>query len=172
MRRKLLESEFIEYYKDNYAALVQKTKILTRQAKVQIPENAEDIVQEVFMKVWQRLEKIDKSKVKEYISTAIYHKFFDHQKKYKTFSKNKEYTAKLLFEDMEPKQVLSVCLINVEDLECLSEKQKDLLRHLLSGGSIREYSDKEKVKFKAVHNRLYRIRKKLSYLKKPMGFKP
>jgi len=84
-------------------------------------DNAKDVVQDAFMKMWEKAESIDAKKAKSYIFTAAYHTMIDF------IRKNKRLISEAEVYRPEPSSSRSYSDVNEileEALEKLSEVQK------------------------------------------------
>jgi RNA polymerase sigma-70 factor (ECF subfamily) len=87
-------------------------------------DNAKDVVQEAFTKMWERAEDVDSSKAKSYIFTTAYHTMIDF------IRKNKRLVSEDEVYRPEPSSARSYSDLNeiLEDaLEKLSEVQKSVV---------------------------------------------
>jgi RNA polymerase sigma factor (sigma-70 family) len=87
-------------------------------------EDAKDVVQGAFEKMWVNREQVDNTKCKSYLFTIAYHQMIDH------IRKNKRISLKESFDDHDrgtEKQQYNTKRILGEALNQLSETQKSLV---------------------------------------------
>jgi RNA polymerase sigma factor (sigma-70 family) len=87
-------------------------------------EDARDVVQTAFEKMWRNREEIDPVKCKSYLFTVAYHQMIDHIRKIKRVQLREEFNDELKVQDRPAnnlKKVLEVAL------ERLSETQRSLV---------------------------------------------
>ena len=87
-------------------------------------EDAEDIVQTAFEKLWINREQVDNSKNKSYLFTVAYNQMIDHIRKQKRITLKDEFKAEAKTTDI---QEYSVKKILNEALQKLSETQRSLV---------------------------------------------
>ena len=87
-------------------------------------EDAEDIVQTAFEKLWINREQVDNSKSKSYLFTVAYNQMIDHIRKQKRITLKDEFKADAKITE---KQDYSVKKILDEALQKLSETQRSLV---------------------------------------------
>lgn len=122
-------------------------------------EKSKDIIQDVFEKVWKKVENIDFKKVKSYLFTSAYHTMLDYIKKDKRMTSlegskipekgyEKEYTGL--------SEVLEIALDTLPDIQ----KTVILLRDY-EGYSYQEIGEITELKEAQVKVYIYRARKAL-----------
>src|ERR1700749_4213282 len=62
-------------------------------------EDARDVVQTAFEKMWRNREEIDPEKCKSYLFTVAYHQMIDHIRKVKRVHLREEFNAELRVQD-------------------------------------------------------------------------
>lgn len=87
-------------------------------------EDAQDVVQTAFEKLWINKEQIDNTRSKSYLFTVAYHQMIDHIRKQKRITLKDEFNAEIKVID---KQEYSVKKILDEALQKLSETQRSLV---------------------------------------------
>jgi len=135
-------------------------------ARVSVREIAEDITQDVFIKVWNKRAYYDKKKggLRTWIFTIAVNTLRDHfrsQKRRPTVEELKEDTA----DEQEQYPDKEVALV-FSELKFLSEKDQNLLiLRYVDGLSLEEIGDVMKMKYTAVkvaiHRAVQKLRKRL-----------
>ncbi|MBC7949914.1 MAG: RNA polymerase sigma factor [Chitinophagaceae bacterium] len=87
-------------------------------------EDARDVVQTAFEKMWRNREEIDPVKCKSYLFTVAYHQMIDHIRKVKRVQLKEEFSAETRVHD-KPAHNLKKVL--EEALSRLSETQRSLV---------------------------------------------
>ena len=87
-------------------------------------EDAQDVVQTAFEKLWVNREQVDNERSKSYLFTVAYHQMIDHIRKQKRITLQEEFKAEASVID---KQQHSVKKILDEALHKLSETQRSLV---------------------------------------------
>lgn len=136
--------------------------------KMCAPGMAEDLIQEVYMKIWKSLESLnDMNKAKSWIYRICYHQAVDHyrKKKYLTTSLDQNDFNKSDTKDFE--NLLDHQKIVLLALNQLEPKQRiPLVMNIIEGFSLEEISHITKVSTGTLKSRLFYGRKKLqSFLK-------
>jgi len=129
-------------------------------------EDAEDIVQSAFEKLWIHKESVETAKAKSYLFTVAYHLLIDHTRKAKRISLQESFendTQTIYQENKALKKVLH------DALATLSETQRSLvLLKDYEGYSYEEIGEITKLTTDQVRVYLHRARLKLrSYLISP-----
>jgi len=129
-------------------------------------EDAEDIVQSAFEKLWIHKESVETAKAKSYLFTVTYHLLIDHTRKAKRISLQESFendTQTIYQENKALKKVLR------DALATLSETQRSLvLLKDYEGYSYEEIGEITKLTTDQVRVYLHRARLKLrSYLISP-----
>lgn len=126
-------------------------------------ERAQDVVQDVFEKVWNRIEEISYEKIKSYLFTAAYHTMLDVIKKEKRVSL---YDNEREFEQAYTKEYSGLNEVLDEALKTLPEIQRSvILLRDYEGYSYEEIGEITELKESQVKVYIYRARKALqSYL--------
>ncbi len=87
-------------------------------------ENAQDVVQTAFEKLWINREQIDNERSKSYLFTVAYHQMIDHIRKHKRITLQEDFKEEA---DTIDKQQYNVKKILDEALHKLSETQRSLV---------------------------------------------
>lgn len=87
-------------------------------------EDAQDVVQTAFEKLWINRDQIDNTRSKSYLFTVAYHQMIDHIRKQKRITLKDDFAADIKVID---KQEYSVKKILDEALQKLSETQRSLV---------------------------------------------
>ena len=85
-------------------------------------EVAKDITQDVFLKLWENLDKIDHSKVKSWLFTTAYHASIDYAKKAKRFQ-NEEFIPEKTIEPVSS----DLKKIVMDALDLLNDSQRTIV---------------------------------------------
>jgi len=122
-------------------------------------ERAQDIVQDVFEKVWKKVDELNYDKIKSYLFTAAYHTMLDVIKKEKRIS---HFDNEREFEQSHETSYTGLNEILEEALETLPEKQRTvvLLRDY-EGYSYDEIAEITGLKGSQVKVYIFRARKAL-----------
>jgi RNA polymerase sigma-70 factor (ECF subfamily) len=87
-------------------------------------EDARDVVQTAFEKMWRNREDVDAAKCKSYLFTVAYHQMIDHIRKVKRIQLREEFTPETRVHDRPANNLKKV----LEDaLSRLSETQRSLV---------------------------------------------
>ena len=122
-------------------------------------ERAQDVVQDVFEKVWKKVDEISAEKIKSYLFTAAYHTMLDVLKKDKSVS---HYENERVFEQSYSKEYSGVNEILENALNTLPEIQKNvILLRDHEGYSYEEIGEITNLKDSQVKVYIYRARKAL-----------
>ena len=151
-------NESVLFYADNVYRFIVKNLRHT--------EDAEDIVQSAFEKLWIHKDSVETAKTKSYLFTVAYHLLIDHTRKAKRISLQESFendTQTAYQENKALKKVLH------EALATLSETQRSLvLLKDYEGYSYEEIGEITKLTTDQVRVYLHRARLKLrSYLISP-----
>jgi RNA polymerase sigma-70 factor (ECF subfamily) len=87
-------------------------------------EDAQDIVQTAFEKLWINREKIDNERSKSYLFTVAYHQMIDHIRKQKRITLKDEFSAEASITDRQQHNVKKIL---DEALHKLGETQRSLV---------------------------------------------
>ncbi|HMP92044.1 MAG TPA: RNA polymerase sigma factor [Phnomibacter sp.] len=88
-------------------------------------EDAQDVVQSAFEKLWINRAQVDATKAKSYLFTIAYHQMIDHLRRTKRTSYKEEIPEGALGTHQQPKRYLKQVL--EEALNTLSETQRSLV---------------------------------------------
>ncbi len=110
-------NECVTKYADNVFRFIVKN---LRHA-----EDAEDVVQSAFEKLWINREKVDNAKAKSYLFTIAYNQMIDHLRKVKRMSYKDEIPDTALGSTSQPKLYLKKALEDA--LATLNETQRSLI---------------------------------------------
>ncbi|TMI73003.1 MAG: RNA polymerase sigma factor [Bacteroidetes bacterium] len=109
-------NECVKTYADNVYRFILKN--------LRHEEDAKDVVQTAFEKMWRNREDIDATKCKSYLFTVAYHQMIDHIRKVKRVQLKEEFNADLKVQDRPANNLKKV----LEDaLARLSETQRSLV---------------------------------------------
>lgn len=124
-------------------------------------ERAQDIVQDVFEKVWKKVDELSMDKIKSYLFTAAYHTMLDVIKKEKRIS---HFDNEREFEEVHSEQYSGLNEILEEALNTLPQIQKTvvLLRDY-EGYSYEEIGEITSLKESQVKVYIFRARKTLQF---------
>ncbi len=87
-------------------------------------EDARDVVQTAFEKMWRNREEVDNAKCKSYLFTVAYHQMIDHIRKVKRISLKEDFSDDTRVQYMAPQNLRKTL---EEALNRLSEIQKSLV---------------------------------------------
>jgi RNA polymerase sigma-70 factor (ECF subfamily) len=87
-------------------------------------EDARDVVQTAFEKMWRNRDEVDAAKSKSYLFTVAYHQMIDHIRKVKRIQLREEFSAESRIQD---KPVNNLKKILEQALQQLSETQRSLV---------------------------------------------
>ncbi|MEN8928336.1 MAG: RNA polymerase sigma factor [Flavobacteriales bacterium] len=141
----------IDLYADNLYRFVVKN--------MKNSEKAQDVVQDVFEKVWKKRKDIDAEKIKSYLFTAAYHTMLDVLKKEKRIT---NFESERDFEKSHTEAYSGINEILEAALETLPEIQKNvILLRDYEGYSYEEIGEITNLKNSQVKVYIYRARKSL-----------
>ncbi|MCC7401995.1 MAG: RNA polymerase sigma factor [Chitinophagaceae bacterium] len=109
-------NECVTSYADNVYRFILKN--------LRHEEDARDVVQTAFEKMWRNREGIDASKSKSYLFTVAYHQMIDHIRKVKRIQLKEEFNETI---KVQNKPVHNLKKILEEALARLSETQRSLV---------------------------------------------
>ena len=110
-------NECVKQYADNVYRFILKN--------LRHPEDAQDVVQGAFEKLWINREQVDAEKAKSYLFTIAYHQMIDHLRKVKRMHYKDEIPEQALGTEDQPKNYLKKTL--QEALATLTETQRNLV---------------------------------------------
>jgi RNA polymerase sigma-70 factor (ECF subfamily) len=110
-------NECVKQYADNVYRFIVKNLRHT--------EDAQDVVQSAFEKLWVNRDQVDPAKAKSYLFTIAYHQMIDHLRKVKRMSYKEEIPDGALGTHDQPKRYLKQVL--EEALATLNETQRSLV---------------------------------------------
>ena len=109
-------NECVTTYADNVYRFILKN--------LRHEEDARDVVQTAFEKMWRNREEVDAAKCKSYLFTVAYHQMIDHIRKVKRIQLREEFNDNVRIEN---RPVNNLKKILDEALNRLSETQKSLV---------------------------------------------
>lgn len=109
-------NECVNTYADNVFRFIVKN--------IKQEEDARDIVQTAFEKLWRNRDSVEPGKSKSYLFTIAYNQMIDHIRKSKRVILKEEFRAE---ERVESKQVNNIRKVLMEALNRLNETQKSLV---------------------------------------------
>ena len=109
-------NECVKTYADNVYRFILKN--------LRHEEDARDVVQTAFEKMWRNREEIDPVKCKSYLFTVAYHQMIDHIRKVKRMQLKEEFNAEAKVQDRPANNLKKVL---EEALSRLSETQRSLV---------------------------------------------
>ena len=109
-------NECVTAYADNVYRFILKN--------LRHEEDARDVVQTAFEKMWRNREEVDAQKSKSYLFTVAYHQMIDHIRKVKRIQLREEFSAETR---VESRPVNNLKKILDEALNRLSETQRSLV---------------------------------------------
>ena len=109
-------NECVKNYADNVYRFILKN--------LRHEEDARDVVQSSFEKMWRNREAIDTAKCKSYLFTVAYHQMIDHIRKVKRIQLVDEFAEKTYVDE---KPVHNLKKILEEALDRLNETQRSLV---------------------------------------------
>ena len=109
-------NECVNTYADNVYRFILKN--------LRHEEDARDVVQTAFEKMWRNREEVDAQKSKSYLFTVAYHQMIDHIRKVKRIQLREEFNDEAR---VESRPVNNLKKILDEALSRLSETQKSLV---------------------------------------------
>jgi RNA polymerase sigma-70 factor (ECF subfamily) len=109
-------NECVTTYADNVYRFILKN--------LRHEEDARDVVQTAFEKMWRNRDDIDAAKSKSYLFTVAYHQMIDHIRKVKRIQLREEFNEEL---KVQSKPVHNLKKVLVEALDRLNETQRSLV---------------------------------------------
>jgi len=109
-------NECVNTYADNVFRFIVKN--------LRHEEDARDVVQTAFEKMWRNRDEVDASKSKSYLFTVAYHQMIDHIRKNKRIQLKEEFSDEARVQDRPAHNMKKVL---EEALNRLSETQKSLV---------------------------------------------
>jgi RNA polymerase sigma factor (sigma-70 family) len=109
-------NECVKTYADNVYRFIVKN--------LRHEEDARDVVQTAFEKMWRNREEIDPVKCKSYLFTVAYHQMIDHIRKIKRVQLREEFSAEVKVQDKPANNLKKVL---EEALSRLGETQRSLV---------------------------------------------
>ncbi|HVT85489.1 MAG TPA: RNA polymerase sigma factor [Chitinophagaceae bacterium] len=109
-------NECVTTYADNVYRFILKN--------LRHEEDARDVVQTAFEKMWRNRDDVDASKSKSYLFTVAYHQMIDHIRKVKRIQLKEEFNDTTKVQD---KPVHNLKKVLEEALDRLSETQRSLV---------------------------------------------
>lgn len=109
-------NECVNTYADNVFRFIVKN--------IKQEEDARDIVQTAFEKLWRNRDSVEPGKIKSYLFTIAYNQMIDHIRKNKRVSLKEDFKAD---ERVEEKPVNNLKKVLMEALNRLNETQKSLV---------------------------------------------
>jgi RNA polymerase sigma-70 factor (ECF subfamily) len=109
-------NECVNTYADNVFRFIVKN--------LRHEEDARDVVQTAFEKMWRNRDEVDASKSKSYLFTVAYHQMIDHIRKNKRIQLREEFNDEVRIQDKPAHNMKKVL---EEALNRLSETQKSLV---------------------------------------------
>jgi len=109
-------NECVNAYADNVYRFILKN--------LRHEEDARDVVQTAFEKMWRNREEVDAGKCKSYLFTVAYHQMIDHIRKVKRIQLKDEFSAE---SKVEHKPVSDLKRVLNDALQRLSETQRSLV---------------------------------------------
>ena len=109
-------NECVSTYADNVFRFIVKN--------LRHEEDARDVVQTAFEKMWRNRDDIDATKSKSYLFTVAYHKMIDHIRKNKRINLRQEFREDVRIQDKPAHNMKKVL---EEALSRLSETQRSLV---------------------------------------------
>ena len=109
-------NDCVKQYADNVYRFILKN--------LQHEEDARDVVQTAFEKMWRHKDEVDAAKSKSYLFTVAYHQMIDHIRKVKRIQLKEEFNET---EQIENRPVNNLKKILDEALSRLNETQRSLV---------------------------------------------
>jgi RNA polymerase sigma factor (sigma-70 family) len=109
-------NECVKTYADNVFRFIVKN--------LRHEEDARDVVQTAFEKMWRNREEVDATKSKSYLFTVAYHQMIDHIRKNKRIQLKEEFNEEARIQDRPAHNMKKVL---EEALSRLSETQRSLV---------------------------------------------
>lgn len=154
------EDDFNEFYRSNIQFVINFSSYKSGNR-----DTALDLVQEVFLKMWEKCSEISYNKAKSYLFTSVHNLFLNtmkHQKVVLNYAKNTPYidinnqSPEYLLEEEEFKIKLK------NAIEDLTEAEREVfLLNRIDGKKYREIAELLNISQKAVEKRMSSALKKL-----------
>jgi RNA polymerase sigma-70 factor (ECF subfamily) len=109
-------NECVTMYADNVYRFIVKN--------LRHEEDARDVVQTAFEKMWRNREEVDATKSKSYLFTVAYHQMIDHIRKNKRVQLKEEFNEEIRVQDRPAHNMKKILQ---EALSRLSETQRSLV---------------------------------------------
>ena len=109
-------NECVNTYADNVYRFIVKN--------LRHEEDARDVVQTAFEKMWRNREEVDATRAKSYLFTVAYHQMIDHIRKVKRVALKEEFSEGMKVQD---RPVNNIKKVLEEALSRLSETQRSLV---------------------------------------------
>ena len=109
-------NECVNTYADNVYRFIVKN--------LRHEEDARDVVQTAFEKMWRNRDEVDATRAKSYLFTVAYHQMIDHIRKVKRITLKEEFSEGLKIQD---RPVNNIKKVLEEALSRLSETQRSLV---------------------------------------------
>ena len=109
-------NECVNTYADNVYRFIVKN--------LRHEEDARDVVQTAFEKMWRNRNEVDAARAKSYLFTVAYHQMIDHIRKVKRISLKEEFSEGVKIQD---RPVNNIKKVLEEALSRLSETQRSLV---------------------------------------------
>ena len=109
-------NECVNTYADNVYRFIVKN--------LRHEEDARDVVQTAFEKMWRNRDEVDATRAKSYLFTVAYHQMIDHIRKVKRVALKEEFSEGLKIQD---RPVNNIKKVLEEALSRLSETQRSLV---------------------------------------------
>jgi RNA polymerase sigma-70 factor (ECF subfamily) len=110
-------NDCVNQYADNVYRFIVKN--------LRHPEDAEDVVQSAFEKLWANRHNVDAAKAKSYLFTIAYNQMIDHLRKVKRMNYKEEIHEEALGTQEQPRRYLKQMLDQA--LATLNETQRSLV---------------------------------------------
>lgn len=151
-------NECVNLYADNVYRFIVKN--------LRHEEDARDVVQGAFEKMWVNREKVDTTRSKSYLFTVAYHQMIDHIRKNQRINLREDFSSDTRTVETQPNQVKRVLQ---DALATLSETQRSLVMLKdYEGYSYEEIGDIMGLNSSQVKVYLHRARLQLrAYIVKP-----
>lgn len=150
---------FEELYREHYSALVQFSENILFDS-----EEAMDVVQEVFLELWNKDEKIEiENTIKTYLFSCVKYKAFNRIRKLQIIDKHQDQLKEAYFSanelDSLPDEELKSKVRNILD-DCSPQMRKVLEYHSFYGWKYQEIADELGVSMNTVKTHVKRAYKK------------
>jgi len=109
-------NECVNTYADNVYRFIVKN--------LRYEEDARDVVQTAFEKMWRNRDEVDATRAKSYLFTVAYHQMIDHIRKVKRITLKEEFSEGVKIQD---RPVNNIKKVLEEALSRLSETQRSLV---------------------------------------------